>query len=338
MSRATLKDVAEKAGVSTATVSYVLNGTKKTISEETKNRVMKAVRQLDYVTDMNAKSLVVKDSKLIGVVIPQTEGKTHRLFSNNFYSEILGAIEYEARESGYQIIISGMDTDENFVRIAHQRNLDGVIAIGVCSDDLFRQFEKIDIPVVLVDSYCKSANFVNIRIDDTLGSYIATKYMIQHGHKDIAFMCGTLKDNGVMQKRLQGYKNALKESGIPFKKAYLCEGKVDFKSGMELARDIVENHMPVTAIVTTADILAIGAVKGIKSEGRKIPEDYSIIGFDDISICDYISPGLTTVKQQISEKGIEAMKMLANVMKGVKDQKDLILPVHIVERDSVKSI
>ena len=113
---------------------------------------------------------------------------------------------------------------------------------------------------------------------------------------------------------------------------------VDFKSGMELARDIVENHMPVTAIVTTADILAIGAIKGIKSEGRKIPEDYSIIGFDDISICDYISPGLTTVKQQISEKGIEAMKMLANVMKGVKDQKDLILPVHIVERDSVKSI
>ena len=176
MARATLKDVAKKAGVSTATVSYVLNGKKKSISDETKTKVMTAVRQLDYVTDMSAKSLVMKDSKLIGVVIPQTEEKNHKIFSNNFYSEILGAIEFKAREKGYQILVSGLDVDDDFLRIAHQRNLDGIIAIGVYSDRLYKLKKKLDIPVVLVDSYCRNTDFVNIRIDDVQGSYMRRRF------------------------------------------------------------------------------------------------------------------------------------------------------------------
>ncbi|MCI1723222.1 MAG: LacI family transcriptional regulator [Lachnospiraceae bacterium] len=338
MARATLKDVAKKAGVSTATVSYVLNGKKKSISDETKTKVMTAVRQLDYVTDMSAKSLVMKDSKLIGVVIPQTEEKNHKIFSNNFYSEILGAIEFKAREKGYQILVSGLDVDDDFLRIAHQRNLDGIIAIGVYSDRLYKLKKKLDIPVVLVDSYCRNTDFVNIRIDDVQGSYMAAEYMIRHGHRKIAFMCGTLNDSGVMRKRFMGYQKALEDNGITYKDAWLYEGNVDFQSGKEMAEKIVSDHTAITAIVTTADILAIGAMKGFINAGKKIPDDYSIIGFDDIVICDYVTPGLTTVKQQISEKGEEAMEMLANEIKGSKDLKDVILPVQIVERNSVRSI
>jgi LacI family transcriptional regulator len=116
------------------------------------------------------------------------------------------------------------------------------------------------------------------------------------------------------------------------------EGNVDFQSGKEMAEKIVSDHTAITAIVTTADIPRYRCHEGIHQCGEKIPDDYSIIGFDDIVICDYVTPGLTTVKQQISEKGEEAMEMLANEIKGSKDLKDVILPVQIVERNSVRSI
>jgi LacI family transcriptional regulator len=299
---------------------------------------MTAVRQLDYVTDMSAKSLVMKDSKLIGVVIPQTEEKNIRSSAIISTVRFLGRSNSKPGKKDIRYWSPDWMWMMIFLRIAHQRNLDGIIAIGVYSDRLYKLKKKLDIPVVLVDSYCRNTDFVNIRIDDVQGSYMAAEYMIRHGHRKIAFMCGTLNDSGVMRKRFMGYQKALEDNGITYKDAWLYEGNVDFQSGKEMAEKIVSDHTAITAIVTTADILAIGAMKGFINAGKKIPDDYSIIGFDDIVICDYVTPGLTTVKQQISEKGEEAMEMLANEIKGSKDLKDVILPVQIVERNSVRSI
>ena len=129
MKRATLKDVAERAGVSKATVSYILNNADKPITEETRLKVKKAIEELQYVPNIGAASLTNKTSKMIGVVIPQTEPGSQLMFQNSFYSEIISAIEYHARKIGYHILISGTDVDESYIKLIYERNLDAVIAI-----------------------------------------------------------------------------------------------------------------------------------------------------------------------------------------------------------------
>lgn len=264
--RATLKDVAERAQVSTATVSYVLND-KKSISEQTKTRVYDAIRDLNYVPDLSARSLSSRDSKLIGIVIPQTEPGSKLMLQNDFYSEIVGSIEYHARQHGYHVIISATDVNESYLTLAKERNLDGIIVIGMYPDDFYRQMKKTQIPIVLIDSYCNDHYYHSIRIDDAYGSYLATNHVIGYGHKKIAFFCGQIKENGVIKKRLCGYQQALEEAGIPYDSTLVYEGKVDYDSGIELARKLCNENKDVTAVVATADILAIGAMKGFYEQG-----------------------------------------------------------------------
>ena len=338
MGRAKLKDVAEMAGVSAATVSYVLSG-KRSISEETKSRVMEAIEALDYVPDLNARSLSMRDSKLIGVVVPQTEPGDRLMFQNSFYSEVLGSIEYYARQQGYHILISATDANESYLTLAKKRNLDGIIVIGMYPDEFYHQMKKTQIPIVLIDSYCNDHYYHNIRIDDAYGSYLATRHLLENGHTDIAFFAGQLKENGVMKKRLLGYKQALEEFELPFRKDYVFEGQIDYVSGIELAGKLVRSKLPTTGIVAAADILAIGAMKGLFENGLRVPEDYSIVGFDDLEIAKFLTPGLTTVKQQISLKGQRAVELL---LKHINDpaltKQEEILPLELVERGSVRKI
>ncbi len=336
--RITLKDVAQSAGVSPATVSYVLNG-KKTISDDTKKRVMDAIEQLEYVPDLNARSLSMRDSKLIGVVVPQTEPGSRLMFQNNFYSEILGSIEYHARLRGYHVIISATDANESYLTLAMERNLDGIIVIGMYPDEFYQQMKKTNIPIVLIDSYCDDHYYHSIRVDDAYGSYLATKYVLECGHTDVAFFAGQLKENGVMKKRLTGYQQALNERNIEFRTEYVFEGKIDYDSGIELSDKLLKSKLNVTAIVAAADILAIGAMKGLYEQGIKVPDDISVIGFDDLEISKYLTPGLSTVKQQISQKGECAVEMLFNSMQNPSlSKQEQILPLYLVERNSVRKI
>lgn len=338
MARATLKDVAKLAGVSTATVSYALSG-KRTISDETKQRIHDAIAQLDYVPDLNARSLSMRDSKLIGIVVPQTEPGERLMFQNSFYSEVLGSIEYYARQQGYHILISATDANESYLTLAKKRNLDGIIVIGMYPDEFYQQMKKTQIPIVLIDSYCNDHYYHNIRIDDAYGSYLATRYMLENGHTHIAFFSGQLKENGVMKKRLLGYQQALKEFEVPYRKEYVFEGQIDYNSGIELSNKLIQSGLSATGIVAAADILAIGAVKGLYEAGKNVPSDYSIIGFDDVEIAQYMTPGLTTVRQQISLKGQKAVELL---LKHIEDptlpKQEEILPLQLVVRGSVKKL
>lgn len=336
MARATLKDVAQLAGVSTAAVSYALSG-KRPISEETKQRILAAVEQLDYVPDLNARGLSMRDSNLIGVVIPQTEPGERLMFQNSFYSEVLGSIEYYARQNGYHILISATDANESYLTLAKKRNLDGIIVIGMYPDEFYQEMKKTNIPIVLIDSYCNDHYYHNIRIDDAYGSFLATHYLLEIGHRDIAFFVGQMKENGVMKKRLLGYQQALREFGVPFREEYVFEGQVDYESGIALAEQLLQAWLPVTGIVAAADILAIGAMKGLYEQGKRVPEDYSIVGFDDAEVARYLTPGLTTVRQQISLKGQRAVELL---LKHIDDptlpKQEEILPLQLVVRESAK--
>lgn len=338
MARATLKDVAMLAGVSTATVSYALSG-KRPISDETKERIQAAIAQLDYVPDLNARGLSMRDSKLIGVVVPQTEPGERLMFQNSFYSEALGSIEYNARQEGYHILISATDANESYLTLAKQRNLDGIIVIGMYPSDFYQQMKKTQIPIVLIDSYCNDHYYHNIRIDDAYGSYLATHYLLECGHRDIAFFAGQLKENGVMQKRLLGYRQALEEYGVAFCAEYVFEGQIDYESGIVLSKQLTKKHLPVTGIVAAADILAIGTIKGLYEQGKLVPRDYSVIGFDDLEVSQYLTPGLTTIRQQISLKGQRAVELL---LKHIHDpslpKQEEILPLQLMVRGSVQTI
>lgn len=338
MARATLKDVAQLAGVSTATVSYVLSG-KRTISEETKQRIHDAIAALDYVPDLNARGLSMRDSKLIGVVVPQTEPGDRLMFQNSFYSEVLGSIEFYARQQGYHILISATDANESYLTLAKQRNLDGIIVIGMYPDEFYQEMKKTQIPIVLIDSYCNDHYYHNIRIDDAYGSYLATRYMLENGHSHIAFLTGQMKESGVMKKRLLGYQQALQEFSIPYRGEYVFEGQIEYSSGIALAQQLLTSRLPVTGIVAAADILAIGAIKGLFEAGKRVPTDYSIVGFDDVEVAQYLTPGLTTVRQQISQKGQRAVELL---LKHIEDptlpKQEEILPLQLITRGSVRNL
>ena len=336
--RATLKDVAQRAGVSPATVSYVING-KKSISEDTKKRVSEAIEALDYVPDFNARGLSMRDSKLIGVVVPQTEPGERLMFQNSFYSEVLGSIEYYARLRGYHILISATDANESYLTLAKKRNLDGIIVIGMYPNEFYQQMKKTQIPIVLIDSYCNDHYYHNIRIDDAYGSYLSTKYILEYGHEKIAFFTGQLKENGVMKKRLLGYQQALEEYNVAFDKRYVFEGQIDYDSGVSMAKSLIASGLPVTATVAAADILAIGAIKGFFEAGLQIPKDISIIGFDDLEISQYLTPGLTTIKQEIALKGQKAVELLLkHIDEPTLTKQEEILPLQLIERGSVLRI
>ena len=338
MSKSTIKDVANKVGVSVATVSYVLNGKKK-ISEDTKKKIYEAIEELNYVPNINAQGLNSHSSRLIGVVVPQTENGDKLMFQNAFYGEVLGSIEYWARQKGYHVIVSATDTNESYLKLAKQRNLDGIIVIGMYPDEFYKELKKTDIPIVLIDSYCNDFYYHSIRIDDAYGSYLATKYLLENGHSEIAFFVGQVKDNGVMKKRLLGYKQALEQFGVEYNEKYIFEGQIDYDSGIKLADKLVNSKLPITAIVCAADILAIGVMSELYKLGVKVPDDISIVGFDDLETSKYLTPALTTIHQQISLKGQKAVELLLeHIEKTNLPKQEEVLSLELIERDSVKKL
>ncbi|KAB3526226.1 LacI family DNA-binding transcriptional regulator [Alkaliphilus serpentinus] len=337
MKKITIKDVARESGVSIAAVSYVLNGKFNKVSDETIRAVKEAAENLNYVPDFSARSLVKNKSMLIGVIIPQTEENSDIVIVNPFYSDVLGGIETKARENGYHILLSRVERGRGCFDVSMQRNLDGAIILGAYEEDYCKELSKVKMPVVFLDSYVNNENFYMIGIDDLYGGYIATKHLIANGHEDIAIVTGKIKNHGVMEKRFHGYKKALEEAGIPFRQEYVYSGSVNYEYGIAAGNEIVNSGLPVTAIFATADIIAFGAINSLKAWGKQIPEDYSIIGFDDLSITRMFTPPLTTVRQDIAQKGMVAADLLIDILEGrnKKGIKEMTLSLNIVERATV---
>lgn len=336
--RYTIRDVAALAGVSNATVSYVLSGKKK-ISEETRQRVLKVIEETGFVPDMNARGLSGKDTRLIGIVIPQTEPGSQLMFHNTFYSQLLGSIEFATRRRGYHVLISATDMTEDYLNLIQERNLAGVIIVGTYESRFWVQLKELEVPVVLVDSYCKNDWFHGIRIDDEYACFMGTDYVIRKGHRRVAFASGSIKEDGVMQKRFLGYRKALEKNGIDYEPDLVFEDVVAYESGVRIAERIVQANLGITAVVATADILAIGLLSGFYRRGVSVPEEISIMGFDGLNETEYTTPGLTTIRQPISAKGELAVDLLIeNIEKPNMKRVDKVLPVDLIERQSVKQV
>lgn len=336
MKRVSIKDVAREAGVSTTTVSYVLNqNPTQTISPETTERIWQAVRALNYVPNLNARSLTSQKTNLIGVVIPQTEPGKEFMFANPFYGELLSAIEYTARRNGYHLLLSGPEPDQSYINIARNRSVDGIIIVGSYPSKSLNELHELAVPVVLVDTYVKDEVFHTIGIDDRLGGLLATRYLLEKGHRRIAFVSGSVSEQGVIQKRFLGYMDALNEAGIAMDEKSLYLGTVSYDFALSVPEEMQRRGNRETAAFTTADILGMGLVKGLRRLGRRVPEDLSIVGFDDLDLSRMSDPSLTTVHQDIAEKGRCAVQMILDAADGNADKQECILPIRLIERESV---
>lgn len=345
-----VRDVAREAGVSPATVSYILNDTPGlSFTPETRQRVLAAAEKLHYVANQAAKTLGsgraegIVQSKLIGVVIPQTENKrkeSHIMFGNPFYGTFLSAVELEARRAGYQLILSGTNPGQSYIDIAKSRTLDGVIILGAYPSDDEAEYKKYKIPAVLVDCYGSSDSFFySVRTDDRLGGYLATKYLIEQGHRRIAIVTGELKAHGVNSERYLGYLDALREAGLTPSQDDVFEGLVGYDHGLEAAKTLARTHRDLTALFATADITAIGLINGLHEAGLRVPEDVSVIGFDDVEYAKMCYPGLTTIRQNIMEKGRQSARLM---IEAVQDHSlpraEWIIPMELIERGTVKRV
>ncbi|HHT14975.1 MAG TPA: LacI family transcriptional regulator [Clostridiales bacterium] len=338
MQRVGIKDVAKEAGVSASTVSYVLNNTPtESISEDTRKRVMAAVKKLRYVPNLNARSLSSRRSNLIGVLIPQTEPGKEFMFSNPFYGELLSSIEYTARQQGYHLLLSGTQEDHCYLNIAQNRDVDGIIIVGTYPGENLNELKRMGVPIVLVDSYVMDKDFHTIGIEDKEGARMATRYLIGKGHRRIAFISGSIRENGVNMKRYQGYCDALQEAGLTVDESAFYSGTVDYEYGLTAAQQYLDRGRQQTAAFITADVLSMGFIKGLREQKVCVPDDISIVSFDDVYLANMTYPSLTTVHQDIGEKGRKAVELVLEAAKAKEHRyTECILPLRLVERDSVR--
>lgn len=340
MKKTTIKDIAKQVGVSVTTVSNVINGKQSKVSEETINKIHKSIKELNYIPNLSARSLVNNKSKLIGVIIPQTEDYKQLLLENPFYSEMVSGIESKTREHGYYIILSGVDKDKSVLDVFVRWNLDGAIIMGIYQEEFYEGLKQVRIPITLVDSYINDKYFHKVGIDDEYGGYLATKYLIECGHRNIALVTGSIKKDGVTEKRFLGYKRALQEADIFYNPEYVFEQSVSYEHGIEAGKNIAGEHKDITAVFATADLIAAGVISGLKEYGKDVPQDISVMGFDDVSISRMIVPSLTTIKQNIRYKGAVAAEQVINAIEKNGDNlsKEVLLPLEVVERQSVRKI
>lgn len=334
----TIRDIAQATGVSATTVSNVIHGRAGRVSAETIQNINNAIKQLGYVPNMSARSLVSSSSKVIGFVNHVITREDTNFMDDPFHSAVIGAIESALRENGYYLMLRTVETSEELATFIQNWNMDGLFFTGIFKDKFFDSISGLNIPVVLIDSYLRVPAFCNVGLEDFTGSYNATHHLIEKGHRRIGFASPNIKDGGVLQERFLGYKAALAEASIPFDKNLVFQHEMDIES-CKAASDEIVKHSDLTGLVVSADIMAAGIMTGLKSHGVRIPEDISIVGFDDIAVAKLVSPALTTIRQDMNLKGRLAVDFMLQLLSGKPlETTEITLPTRLIERDSVRAL
>ena len=333
----TIKEMSEILGISTTTVSNVINGKTSEVSKQTAEKVQKLLDKYDYIPNMSAKNLAQNHSKLIGIVLKSRKDKYENIFADPFHSALLGSLEQAIRQNGYYMMIYTSEDINEIVHNVMSWNAEGLILVGMLHDDYLHVVSKYKRPVVLIDSYPSNniGTYVNIGLNDEEGGYKITKYLLESGHRKIAFLADNME--GVDSIRYLGYLRAMKEFGIEVNDENLIiirPGKYEKAGSMSEIYDVAHNF---TAFMCCSDYYAATLMNYLKQRGIRIPEDLSITGFDDNMYAQLVSPGLTTVHQDISKRGITAIEYLIKMINGWKPKTtNISMSSEVVVRDSVK--
>lgn len=320
----TIREVARHAGVSVATVSRALNGSER-VKARTRERVLRAARQLRYVPNGSARSLTTSETRTLGVLLPDLYGE--------FFSELLRGIDQTARRSRYHTLVSSSHNDVGELEAALRAmsgRVDGLIVMTPALEaDLLEANLPGSLPVVLVNCPVEGSTFSTVATDNYGGAFAMAGHLRAHGHERVALIRGPEGNHDALE-RLRGYRDAMGGAG-------LIEEPGDFteRSGYEAAQRLLARSPRPTAVFASNDSMAIGALRALHEAGLRVPEDVAVAGFDDIPVARYVSPPLSSVHVAINEMGRRAIDLLlVCVAEPGRAPESLTLPTRLVLRES----
>ena len=315
MAGMTIKDIAKKCHVGVSTVSRAMNN-HPDINPETKEKILKAIEEANYVPNNSARNLKRNDAKAIAVLV--------KGIGNTFFSELVGILERECEKKGYSCILQYVDEQEDewdvAIRVGKEKRLRGLVFLGGSFSQSQEKISQMEIPCVL-STICTvgmpGASLASVSVDDFKESYKMTEYLIGLGHKKIAFITAPKNDASIGKLRLMGYRTALEQ----------------YQTGYRLMQELLKRET-FTAVYATADTLAIGACRALKEAGISVPEECSVAGFDGMDAGRFYIPSLTTIRQPVEEIGKATAGLLFDLIKGKEKPRQLIYEGELIQRES----
>ncbi|KGQ43511.1 transcriptional regulator [Gallibacterium anatis] len=327
---ATMKDIARIAKVSTSTVSHVINNTRY-VSDEIREKIMKVVNELNYTPSAVARSLKVKETKTLGMLVTAT--------SNPFFAEVVSGVEQYCNQHHYNLIISSIDGNEQRlqqnIQTLIQKQVDGLLLMYSDTRHAMVEQLNLNLPIVVMDWWPTELNADKIYENSEFGAYLATKTLIEQGHKNIAIITGKL-DKSLAHNRLLGYQKALQDAHLPINPDWIIESHFDFEGGVEGMKKLLQITPRPTAVFACSDTIAVGIYQVAWQQGLRIPQDISVIGYDNIMLAQYLTPPLTTIHQPKAELGKLAVETLLERIKSPDlEYKTTMLQPQLIWRASV---
>ena len=334
----TIEDIAREAGVSIATVSRVINKTKP-VSAQLRDRVYEVIERNHFKPNSLAQGLITKKTNTIGIIVPD--------ISNAVFGKLTKGMNSIFAKQGYTVVLcesqGRLERELQLLGILEEKQIEGLLFAGVdVNHTLVNAMLQRDYPVVLVTQEAsEDEGVINTVIHNNVEAmYDAVRFLLDNGHRRIAYLGGPRNDFSSGKKRLKGYRRALEEVGIPVNESYIVQGEFSFEAGYQGMKTLYEENSKLpTAVVTGSDVIAVGAMQYLDNMRVRIPDDISILGFDDSEFATYIKPELSTVRISYYDEGVKAAKMLLRMMKGETD-----LPVteyvshKIIRRSTTKSL
>jgi LacI family transcriptional regulator len=339
--RVTIRQLAHVSGVSIGTVSRALNGYAD-VNPETRERIVRLARELDYTPAAAARSLVTQRSHVIGVFLETGEG--HPDLQHPFFHEVLVGLKHEIGAGGYDLLLFASEHpgngygDHSYLKRARHHSVEGVVLMGVDAEDLeVRRLTRSGLPCVGVDVALSGPATEYVMSDNPAGAAVAVEHLHDLGHRRIATITG-LVETRPGADRLRGYRDALRARGLGYRDEYVAYGDFYVESGRRAMADLLSLDEPPTAIFAASDMMALGAIRAAGDAGLNVPADVSVIGFDDIQLADHMNPPLTTVRQDKAGLGVAAGTALMRLIDGEQDAvlPSTVLPVELVRRGSTR--
>lgn len=343
MEEITIKDIAKLCGVGVSTVSRAINN-HPDINPETKQMIMDVIQLHGYVPNNSARNLKRSDAKCIAVLV--------KGLNNPFFTNMIKTIEYDIKKKKYSMVLHHVEFDEDEADVAlelvKEKRLKGLIFLGGHFRRSEQKLAMLNVPFILSTVNCdpvsiEESKYSNISVDDEVEMLRAVEYLIECGHKKIALISANRGDESIGQLRLAGYRKALESHNIPFDKELVFPMKDDveaytMENGYAVTKEMLLSGKEFTAICAISDSLAIGAIRALHDAGKRVPEDYSVMGFDGIELGKYITPSLSTMEQPVYTIAKETTKLLFDVIAGKKEHEHIVVPGKLIIRESTRQI
>ena len=335
----TLKDIAREAGVSVMTVSNVVNGNMSKVSKETALNVQSIIKRLNYVPNSSARSLAKSNSNIIAIILRGETGQNP--LQNPHNAALVGTMVQLLQQHNYYTMVNIMKSENDISQSLRTWNVEGAVFLGMFDDEIERMCAISTIPMVFVDSYSKIRQLSNVGIDDYKGGRLAAQCLLRHGHRSLAFVGPSAEHAGVVQNRLFGFIDELSAHHLKLlpEHRFMLHSDVDSGQIHALAKQLAASKDAVTGAFAASDQIASLLINSLRGHGVDVPGDISLVGFDNIPVCEQLTPQLTTIAQDLKQKAASTIDILLRKLAAPgAPAESLILDVELIERDSVLTI